>query len=578
MEAPLRRGARGPDRRVPGPARRSWRRPTARPASTMLDDLLPEAFAAVREAGERTLGQRHFDVQIMGGAALHFGWVAEMKTGEGKTLVATLPGVPERARRLRRATSSPSTTTSPGATPSGWARSTDSSVSRSASSLPQVDDWDAEEGRVRRRHHLRHEQRVRLRLPARQHGAVAARSRCQRGHYFAIVDEVDSILVDEARTPLIISGRADDAAAALLPVRPGREGPPARPRLRGRRSEAHGRADRGRHRHASSRRSTSRTSTSTSTRTSSTSSRPRCAPRSCSSATSTTSSRTARSKIVDEFTGRILEGRRWSEGLHQAVEAKEGVRVKEENQTLATVTLQNYFRMYEKLSGMTGTAATEAGEFAHTYGARGRGDPDQPADGPRRQPRPHLQDRGRQVRRRRRRHRRSATRPASRCSSARSRSRSPSSCRRLLERRGIPHAVLNAKQHEREAHIVTQAGRPHAVTVATNMAGRGVDILLGGNPEGLAAPGAARRGRDARGDAGALPRSWSRKFRERVRGRGRPRARARRPLRARHRAPREPAHRQPAPRSLRPPGRPRARAASTSRSRTTSCGCSPPAR
>ena len=222
-------------------------------------------------------------------------------------------------------------------------------------------------------------------------------------------------------------------------------------------------------------------------------------------------------KIVDEFTGRILEGRRWSEGIHQAVEAKEGVKIKEENQTLATITLQNYFRMYDKLAGMTGTAQTEAAELMNTYGLAVVPIPTNKPIGPRRSARPHLQERGRQVRRRRRRHRREVRDAASRCSSARSASRRASTCRAMLNKRGIDHEVLNAKQHTREAHIVAQAGRLHAVTVATNMAGRGVDILLGGNPEGLArqevlqeghAPSAGRRVRAAdaaRPDARGVP-------------------------------------------------------------------------
>ena len=210
-------------------------------------------------------------------------------------------------------------------------------------------------------------------------------------------------------------------------------------------------------------------------------------------------------KIVDEFTGRILEGRRWSEGLHQAVEAKEGVKIKEENQTLATITLQNYFRLYEKLAGMTGTAQTEAAEFASTYDLTVVPDPHQPADGPR------------------------PTRPTS---STRPRTPSSRPCvddlaeryetgqpvlvgtvsvekserlSRLLEKRGIPHEVLNAKQHTREAEIVAQAGRLHSVTVATNMAGRGVDIILGGNPEGLARRERAGRGPRARDRGGRGP-------------------------------------------------------------------------
>ncbi len=194
-------------------------------------------------------------------------------------------------------------------------------------------------------------------------------------------------------------------------------------------------------------------------------------------------------KIVDEFTGRILDGRRWSEGLHQAVEAKEGVKIKEENQTLATVTLQNYFRMYDKLAGMTGTA-TDRGRRVRQH-LRPPGGARSPPTGPTGPPgpgRPHLQVRGRQVRRRRRGHRRALRGPASRSSSARSPWRSPSASPGCSTSAASPHEVLNAKQHSREAEIVAQAGRLGAVTVATNMAGRGVDILLGGNPEGLARP------------------------------------------------------------------------------------------
>ena len=184
-------------------------------------------------------------------------------------------------------------------------------------------------------------------------------------------------------------------------------------------------------------------------------------------------------KIVDEFTGRIMEGRRWSEGLHQAVEAKEGVPIKEEHVTLATITLQNYFRLYEKLAGMTGTAKTEEKEFQEIYDLVGRRDPDERARRPRRRERLHLQDEGGQVRRGHRRHRASVTSGGSRCSSGRSRSRSPSTSRSCSTRQGIPHNVLNAKQHEREAEIIKDAGEPGAVTIATNMAGRGVDIKLG---------------------------------------------------------------------------------------------------
>ncbi len=324
--------------------------------------------------------------------------------------------------------------------------------------------------------------------------AGSAEEQTQRGHFFAIVDEVDSILIDEARTPLIISGRADDAQQlyfqfarivkglqrdrdyevdeAKRTVVPTEEGihrveqalnvtnlyehvnqnfvHQLQAALRGKelfkRDVDYVVAD-------------------------------------------------GEVKIVDEFTGRILDGRRWSEGLHQAVEAKEGVRIKEENQTLATVTLQNYFKLYEKLSGMTGTAFTEAGEFAHTYGLevvcvptnRSLIRADEPdliyktEDAKFNAAADDIQERYKNGQ------------PVLVGTISVDKSEKLS---RLLEKRGIPHSVLNAKAHEREALIVTQAGRIGAVTVATNMAGRGVDILLGGNPEGLAAEELAAEGGD----------------------------------------------------------------------------------
>ena len=261
-------------------------------------------------------------------------------------------------------------------------------------------------------------------------------------------------------------------------------------------------------------------------------------------------------KIVDEFTGRILEGRRWSEGLHQAVEAKEGVQIKEENQTLATVTLQNYFRMYDKLAGMTGTASTEAGEFAHTYGLEVVSIPTNRPMVRADEPDLIYKTEDGEVRGRRRRHRRALRRRpagARRHDLGREVGAALARCSRSAASRT---QVLNAKQHEREAHIVTQAGRLGAVTVATNMAGRGVDILLGGNPEGLAQQELLAERHHGRGVAGEATQELRRAVQGRVRGRGRPGPRARRPLRARHRAPREPPHRQPAPRPRRPPGRP----------------------
>ena len=261
--------------------------------------------------------------------------------------------------------------------------------------------------------------------------------------------------------------------------------------------------------------------------------------------------------IVDEFTGRILEGRRWSEGLHQAVEAKEGVHIKEENQTLATVTLQNYFRMYEKLAGMTGTANTEAGEFAHTYDL-------QVVSIPTNRPMVRVDNADFIYKTEdakfdaaiddiAERHEKGQPVLVGTISVEKSEKLS-----RLLEKRGIPHEVLNAKQHEREAEIVAQAGQLSSVTVATNMAGRGVDILLGGNPEGLARRECLREGLevgtpeyDARYEE-LLPR-----FKDECKVEGDKVRDARRPLRARHRAPRVAPHRQPAARPLGPPGRPR---------------------
>ena len=318
----------------------------------------------------------------------------------------------------------------------------------------------------------------------RDNMASSAEEQAQRGHQFAIVDEVDSILIDEARTPLIISGRADDAQQLYhqfarivkgLQIDRDYEVDEAKKTIVptedgiGRVEEALGVDNLYEHVNQNFVHQLQAALRA----------------KELFKRDVDYVIQDGEAKIVDEFTGRILEGRRWSEGLHQAVEAKEGVRIKEENQTLATVTLQNYFRMYEKLSGMTGTAVTEAGEFAHTYGLEVVSIPtnrplvrnDEPdliyksEDAKFEAAADDIQERydlGQPV----------LVGTISVEKSER--------LGRLLEKRGIPHSVLNAKAHEREAHIVTQAGRPYSVTVATNMAGRGVDILLGGNPEGLA--------------------------------------------------------------------------------------------
>jgi preprotein translocase subunit SecA len=447
-----------------------------------LDDVLPEAFALVREAARRTLGQRHFDVQLMGGAALHLGWVAEMKTGEGKTLVATLPvylnalagyGVhvvtvnDYLARRDAE-----------------WMGQVYRMLGLDVGIvIPQVFDYQMK--RLAYHADVTYGTNNEFGFDyLRDNMAGAREDQVQRGHCFAIVDEVDSILVDEARTPLIISGPSDDAqqlyqqfARIVRPLRrdrdyevdeakktvvPTEEGiARVEQALEVTNLYEHVNQNYVHQLQAALR------------------------AKELFKPDVDYVVQAGEVKIVDEFTGRILEGRRWSEGLHQAVEAKEGVRIKEENQTLATITLQNYFRLYEKLSGMTGTASTEAGEFAHTYALEVVTVPtNQPMI---REDHPDLiyktetakfeavaDDIA---------ERHEAGQPVLVGTISVEKSEVLS---RVLERRGIPHSVLNAKQHEREAHVVTQAGQPGRVTVATNMAGRGVDILLGGNPEGLA--------------------------------------------------------------------------------------------
>ena len=448
----------------------------------LLDDLLPEAFAATREAAKRTIGQRHFDVQVMGGAALHFGWVAEMKTGEGKTLVATLPlylnALLGQGVHLITAN--------------------DYLAKRDAEwmgriyrylglevgiVLPQIDDREAK--RLAYAADITYGTNNEFGFDyLRDNMAVSKDDQFQRGHQYAIVDEVDFVLIDEARTPLIISGRADDAQelyhqfAAIVKdlkrdrdyevdeakktVVPTEEGVArVEEALNVDNLYEHVNQNFVHQIQAALR------------------------AKELFKRDVDYVVQQGEVKIVDEFTGRILEGRRWSEGLHQAVEAKERVRIKEENQTLATVTLQNYFRMYDKLAGMTGTASTEAGEFAHTYGLEVVTIPTN---------RPMVRGDGADLIYKSEmakfdavadditeRHADGQPVLVGTISVEKSELLS-----RVLEKRGIPHQVLNAKQHEREAHVVAQAGRLASVTVATNMAGRGVDILLGGNPEGLA--------------------------------------------------------------------------------------------
>ena len=447
-----------------------------------LDDLLVEAFAVVREAAHRVIGQRHYDEQLMGGAALHLGWVAEMKTGEGKTLVSTLPAYLNglSGRGLHICTVN------------------DYLASRDAAWMGQIHRWlgltvgliipgdySSEHKRAQYACDITYATNNELGFDyLRDNMAMSLQDKVQRSPVYCIVDEVDSILIDEARTPLIISGRVSEAAKLYYRFAS---------IARGLKRDVHYDVDEEKrivapteagvheveralgvdnlydelsanlvhHMQAALR------------------------AKELYKRDKDYIINSGEVKIVDEFTGRILDGRRWSEGLHQAVEAKEGVKIKEENQTLATVTLQNFFRLYEKLAGMTGTAQTEAAELGGTYKL-------QVVPIPTHKPLVRLDqsdliykteaakfdavvedlseryEKGQPV-------------LVGTISVEKSEHLS-----RQLQKRGIPHEVLNAKQHAREAEIVTQAGRLKAITVATNMAGRGVDILLGGNPEGLA--------------------------------------------------------------------------------------------
>ncbi len=463
-----------------------------------LNDLLTEAFAVVREASRRVIGQRHYDVQIMGGAALHFGWIAEMRTGEGKTLVSTLPvylnGLSGRGVHVVTVN--------------------DYLAKRDALWMGRVHQWlglsigmvlpeldSSAEKRAAYACDITYGTNNELGFDyLRDNMAMTREEMVQRGHSYAIVDEVDSILVDEARTPLIISGQVRDAAELYYrfaeivrdldrdadyevdeekrTVVPTEDGIDKVEALLGVANLYDELSSDYVHQLQSALRAKELYKIDVDYVVAD-----------------------GQVKIVDEFTGRILDGRRWSEGLHQAVEAKERVRIKQENQTLATITLQNYFRMYKKLAGMTGTAETEASEFAHTYNL-----PVVPIPTHRpmvRNDQPDLIYKTEEAK----------FEAVVDDIAARQESGQPvlvgtvsveksERLSRLLDKRGIRHSVLNAKQHEREAHIVSQAGRLHSVTVATNMAGRGVDIILGGNAEGLARLDVAAEGIDVESEAG----------------------------------------------------------------------------
>ena len=468
-----------------------------------LDDLMPEAFAVVREAAKRTLGQRHYDVQIMGGAALHKGNIAEMRTGEGKTLVATLPSYLN-------------------------------ALAGRGVHVVTTNDYLAERdsewmGRIHRFLGLKVGVILANMTPAERREAYLADitygtnnefgfdylrdnmawslEECvQRDHFFAVVDEVDSILIDEARTPLIISGPADKATKWYVEF-----------------ANLVGKLQRDAHYEIDEKKRTIGILEDGVTKV-----EELLQIGNLYEAANTPMigylNNAVRAKelfkrdkdyvvmngellIVDEHTGRMLAGRRYSEGLHQALEAKERIEIKDENQTLATITLQNYFRLYDKLSGMTGTAMTEASEFHQIYKLgvvpiptnRSMVRIDQPdlvykteagkfiavtAD---------IAEKYRKGQ------------PVLVGTVSVEKSEELSS---FLRKAGVPHEVLNAKHHEREAAIIARAGVKGAVTVATNMAGRGTDIMLGGNPEFMADFELQRRGISPVDDAEQYEKAW----------------------------------------------------------------------
>ncbi len=442
-----------------------------------LDDLLAEGFAAVREAAKRTLGQRHFDVQLVGGMALHDGKIAEMRTGEGKTLVATLPAY------LNALTGNVHIVTVNDYLArfhAEWMgrvyRFLGMSVGAIQNQMTPADRRPMYQGDIV--YGTNSEFGFDY---LRDNMAWTGEDQVQRGHHYAIVDEVDSILIDEARTPLIISGAAEESAKWYYQfAQIARKLAPEKDYEVDEAKRTVAVTEEGTH-HVEELLGIENLYDLAQ------------APLVHYLQAAVKAKELFRRDqeyvvkdgeviIVDEFTGRMMQGRRWSDGIHQSVEAKEGVRIKEEQQTLATITIQNYFRMYDKLAGMTGTAATEASEFDHIYKLEVIEIPTH---------RPMVRDDKNDYIYKtedakfhaviddvKEKHAKGQPVLIGTVSIEKNEKLS-----RMLERQGIPHNVLNAKQHDREAIIIAQAGHAGAVTVATNMAGRGVDIILGGNSE-----------------------------------------------------------------------------------------------
>jgi preprotein translocase subunit SecA len=456
-----------------------------------LDHLLPEAFAVVREASRRVLGMRHFDVQLVGGMVLHDGKIAEMRTGEGKTLTATLPvylnALPGKGVHLVTVN--------------------DYLASRDA-------EWM---GRLYRFLGMSVGVILSQQSNAEKHAAYGAditygtnnefgfdylrdnmeyrvEDRRQRGLNFAIVDEVDSILIDEARTPLIISGPAEDSTEMYQKVN---EIPPLLTAQADENSAGDFWVDEKQHQIHVSELGHEKIEQVLVRRGLLAEGESLYAPHNIVLMHHLNAALRAHHLfhrdqqyvaqngqivIVDEFTGRLMPGRRWSEGLHQAVEAKEGVQIQQENQTLASITFQNYFRMYGKLAGMTGTADTEAYEFQEIYRLETVVIPTH-----RPMVRKDEQDKIYRTAREKYDAIQADIRESHKCGQpvlvGTTSIESSELLSKLLTAEGLPHQVLNAKQHAKEAEIVAQAGRPGVITIATNMAGRGTDIVLGGNVE-----------------------------------------------------------------------------------------------
>jgi preprotein translocase subunit SecA len=454
-------------------------------------EILPEVFAAVREASKRTLGQRHFDVQLIGGMVLHQGRIAEMKTGEGKTLVATLPAVLNAL--AGRGVHVVTVNDYLARRDSEWMGRIYNFLGLTVGVI--VHGLTDQERKVAYAADITYGQNNEFGFDyLRDNMKFNLEDYVQREHYFAIVDEVDSILIDEARTPLIISGASEESTDTYYLV------DRVIPRLK---AEEHYTIDEKLRSAALSEEGVTRVEQLLGIDN-------LYDPRNILLLHHVNQSLKAHALfkrdvdyvikdgqvvIVDEFTGRMMPGRRWSDGLHQAIEAKENVKIESENQTLATITFQNYFRMYAKLAGMTGTADTESVEFKEIYNLEVMVIPTN---------KPMIRADNHDVVFKTEGEKFNAVIEEIKDCVERGQpvlvgTVSIEKSERLanqLKKTGIKHYVLNAKNHEREAEFVAQAGRFAAVTISTNMAGRGTDIVLGGNPEGLAAAEAGTRDSD----------------------------------------------------------------------------------